>query len=240
MLDVMALVAFPILAGIAGAVLAALQPPAPRFASAVQHFAAGVVFAAVAGEILPTMTAGSHAPTMVSGFMTGVALMLAIGAWQKRTEESSDGADVVPVGALLGTGVDLLIDGVLIGVAVVAGATEGLLLTFALTLEILFLGLSTATLLRRGGTSPAQTILIVAGLSLLTGVGALATTAVGSALSGGILVFVLSFGCAALLYLVTEELLVEAHASVPDSSWRAAMFFVGFLLVLLLGVGNSA
>ena len=37
----------------------------------------------------------------------------------------------------------------------------------------------------------------------------------------------------ALLYLVTEELLVEAHET-PDRPWVAAMFFAGFLLLLLL------
>ncbi len=43
----------------------------------------------------------------------------------------------------------------------------------------------------------------------------------------------LSFGLIALLYLVTEELLVEAHET-PDRPWVAAMFFVGFLLLLSL------
>jgi ZIP family zinc transporter len=40
---------------------------------------------------------------------------------------------------------------------------------------------------------------------------------------------------AALLYLVTEELLVEAH-EVAETPWAAAMFFAGFLLFLVLGL----
>ena len=43
----------------------------------------------------------------------------------------------------------------------------------------------------------------------------------------------LSFGLMALLYLVTEELLVEAHEK-PDSPLISAMFFVGFLALLLI------
>ena len=43
----------------------------------------------------------------------------------------------------------------------------------------------------------------------------------------------LTFGLMALLYLVTEELLVEAHEK-PDSPLISAMFFVGFLGLLLL------
>jgi len=42
-----------------------------------------------------------------------------------------------------------------------------------------------------------------------------------------------AFGLIALLYLVTEELLVEAHET-PDRPWVTAMFFVGFLALLLL------
>ena len=43
----------------------------------------------------------------------------------------------------------------------------------------------------------------------------------------------LAFGLIALLYLVTEELLVEAHET-EDRPWVTAMFFIGFLLLLLL------
>lgn len=39
---------------------------------------------------------------------------------------------------------------------------------------------------------------------------------------------VLAFGSAALLYLVTEELLVEAHDT-PDGPIHVTMFFVGFI-----------
>jgi ZIP family zinc transporter len=43
----------------------------------------------------------------------------------------------------------------------------------------------------------------------------------------------LSFGLMALLYLVTEELLVEAHEK-PDSPLISAFFFIGFLALLAL------
>ena len=43
----------------------------------------------------------------------------------------------------------------------------------------------------------------------------------------------LSFGLMALLYLVTEELLVEAHEK-PDNVWITSAFFVGFLALLAL------
>lgn len=234
MLRTLGFVAFPVLAGILGGVMASFQPPGPRLASAVQHFAAGVVFAAVAGEILPGMSHGAHLPVVAIGFVIGVALMLALGAWERRAAKADEAAGGVPRPALLAVAIDLLIDGFLIGIAFLAGEKAGLLLTFALTLEVLFLGLSVAAMLGRAGTGPQGILLATAGLSLLTAVGAAGAALVGPALPEPALVGVLSFGCAALLYLVTEELLVEAHEAAPDSSWRTAMFFVGFLLVILL------
>ena len=43
-----------------------------------------------------------------------------------------------------------------------------------------------------------------------------------------------AFGLVALLYLVTEELLVEAHEQAEDTPWITALFFVGFLVLLVL------
>lgn len=47
------------------------------------------------------------------------------------------------------------------------------------------------------------------------------------------MVAVLAFATAALLYLVTEELLREAHA-ISDTALATAMFFIGFLLLMVL------
>jgi len=65
-------------------------------------------------------------------------------------------------------------------------------------------------------------------------VGLLKVTFLGG-LSGTALVILLSFGRAALLFLVTEDLLLEAHESNPnDSVWVTALFFVGFMTVILV------
>jgi ZIP family zinc transporter len=52
-------------------------------------------------------------------------------------------------------------------------------------------------------------------------------------MSGGFLAGVLGFGVASLLYLVTEELLAEAH-EVPDTPVVTATFFAGFLLPIII------
>ena len=45
-----------------------------------------------------------------------------------------------PVGFIAAVGVDIFIDGLVLGIAFAAGAKAGLLLTLALTLEVLFWG----------------------------------------------------------------------------------------------------
>jgi len=75
-------------------------------------------------------------------------------------------------------------------------------------------------------------ILIVAGLALLLPIGALLAIPVAG-LSAPVVAGFLCFGLMALLFLVTEELLVEAHER-PDTPLISAMFFVGFLALLLI------
>ena len=67
---------------------------------------------------------------------------------------------------------------------------------------------------------------------MLLPIGALAAIPVAT-LSPVMIAGFLSFGLMALLYLVTEELLVEAHEK-PDSPLISAMFFIGFLALLTL------
>lgn len=214
----------PVLAVLAGALVSLWRRPGPRLTSAIQHFAAGVVFAAAAVEILPQVKhEGALVPTAVGGIL-GVGLMLAI----KALEEHWKG----PVAMLAAVAIDLLVDGVVLGLAFLAGEKAGLLLGFALTLEVLFLGLTLTEELADAVRSKARIVAIAVAISLLLPVGTLIAAPVGQ-LSPEIVTGFLAFGLMALLYLVTEELLVEAHAR-PDNATISAMFFVGFLGLLLL------
>ena len=65
--------------------------------------------------------------------------------------------------------------------------------------------------------------------------GAAIAAGVLAGLSGVWLAGVISFGLAALLYLVTEELLFEAH-EVKQTHPATAMFFGGFLTLIVFDV----
>lgn len=213
----------PMAAIIVGAIVAGWRTPSDKLVAAMQHLAAGVVFAAAATEILPlVMHGGSPTATLIGGAI-GVAVMLGL----KAAESRFNG----PVALLAAIGLDLAIDGLVLGLAFVAGEKAGILLAVALTLEVLFLALTlTNDLTARYRKVVA--IGLTCALSLLLPVGALIAQPV-ALLSPVWITGFLSFGLMALLYLVTEELLVEAHEK-PDSPFISAMFFVGFLALLLI------
>lgn len=223
--------AIPVVATVLGGVIAAYRPPGARLRSIVQHIAAGVVFAAAAGELLPDIVERHRPWEMALGFGSGIGLMLLIRALAERRR--TDAAAATPVGLLATLGTDIFIDGLLIGIGFAAGAEEGMLLSLALTLELLFLGLSASTAMSSAGASKGRVIAVTAGLALVLAVG----TALGVVVLGELrdewMEQVLSFGLAALLYLVTEELLVEAH-EVPETPLTTAAFFAGFLALILI------
>ncbi len=214
----------PAAAAIVGAAVAVNVRPGPVLVSAIQHFAAGVIFAAAAGEILPDIKHAGAPWAALAGGALGVAVMLLVKGLGRRAKG--------PVGLMSVTAIDIVVDGLVLGIAFAAGAKAGLLLTVALTIEVLFLGLTVANQLGASGASKGKVVGLTAGMVVLLPLGALLGGPVAT-LSATVRASFLAFGLIALLYLVTEELLVEAH-EVEDRSWVTAMFFAGFLLLLLL------
>lgn len=214
----------PVVAAVAGAAIAVLLAPGKRIVSGVRHFAAGVVFAAAAGEILPDVIHGGSPVATIIGGLAGLAVMMGV----KKAEVLLKG----PAGLLAAIGIDVVIDGLVLGVAFNAGARAGLLLAVALTLEILSLGLALTASLGQFMKSRLWIVATVGLLSLLLPVGVLLALPAAS-LPPVVFTGVLAFGLVALLYLVTEELLVEAH-EVEDTPLVTAMFFIGFLSIIIL------
>lgn len=106
------LVTFPVLAGILGGVVPSVRTPSAAMVSGVQHFAAGIVMAAVAGEVLPDLRSRGPLWLIVVGFSAGVAVLVALRRFDGHGEHQ-DGDDVgeLPVGFLTVVAVDLFIDG---------------------------------------------------------------------------------------------------------------------------------
>ena len=221
----------PVAATLCAILVALTHRPSAGARSALQHLAAGIVFAAVATEIVPEMLVGGHVLAVASGFAAGVALMFGVRVASDAMSEASSteaGGSASGWSMLMATGIDLAIDGLLIGLGFAISTASGVLLTLAVAFEVLFvsLGLS-ATLADRG--RPVRFIALSLGvMALLTLICTLLGASLLSSLEPTWKVVVLSFGSAALLYLVSEELLVEAHADGADSVLGSMLFFVGF------------
>ena len=236
----------PVVAAIAGAAVAVRLQPGPTLVSAIQHFAAGVVFAVVAVELIPDLLRDHQPLLTVIGFAIGVAVMLGLRSLTHAKEEHDEeerksippGAAVssrFPWGMLAGVAIDLAVDGLMIGVGFAAGAKEGRLLAGALAVELISLGLAVAASLSKIGVRRRRSIQVLAGLSTTFIVGACVGVVLLGNLSSHALAGVLAFGAAALMFLVTEELLTEAHEE-KETPLLTATFFAGFLAFLILGM----
>lgn len=230
---VIAYALIPSAAVLLGGLVAIIRAPGTRLRSAVQHLAAGLVFAAIGVELLPDIVHEGRPVAVVGGFGIGLALMLAIRSWAERGGQQGVSGAKSPAGLLATLGIDLLVDGLLIGIGFAAGAKQGLLLTVALATEALFLGVSGSVAQTKAGVPRARILAVTAGFAILLLAGAAAGAAMLGGLSGSSRELMLSFGAAALLYLVTEELLVEAHEE-PETAALTGAFFVGFVLLLIV------
>ena len=221
-----------VVAAMVGGVIAVYRAPGAQMESNIQHFAAGVVFAAVAAELLPDIHE-REPEVVVLGFAIGVATMLGVHRLSKLIQKRDFGGSYAGAASLLITvGIDMLIDGVLIGVTFLAEAATGIIIAVALAIEVLFLGVAAVVALpTEMGTARKLAVPAAFGLLLTTGVtvGVLALDGV----TGAPVALILAFGAAALLYLVTEELLVKAQ-KVPETPVSTSLFFVGFLSIFLL------
>lgn len=221
----------PAIAVLVGALVSLVREPGTGLRSAVQHFAAGTVFSVLAVELLPDLM-HRHLPwpTFI-GFTLGVAFMLALKWFGERNTDEKEGRSTR--GLVTAMCVDVALDGALIGLSFAAGEKQGLLLTVGLVLELLFLGVSCGTSLRSAGRSAPRIAGTAAVLGITMMAGATAGAAVLASVSAIYVDALLAFGVAALLYLVTEELLVEAHEE-PETPVQTSMFFLGFILLFLI------
>lgn len=233
------LMAIPAVVALLGGVLAAAWHPSHKARALIQHFAAGVVLAALAVELLPEIER-EHAPSLVlaGSFALGSLFMFALKLITKKLEERDKGAAAVPKGLLLATFIDVAVDGFIIGAGFAAGGETGPILAIGLSVELLFLSLAL--------TSEATRGFRIVALSAAIGGTVLAAAVIGKHLLGGashaVIGGALAFAAAALLYLVTEELLMEAHEGTePETPFSTLVLFAGFLAfwsVQLVGRGG--
>lgn len=227
----------PVITMIIGGIVAIYKKPNGNIRSLILHFAAGVVFSVVAVEILPDVIKEHKPVQVIIGFIAGLALMLLIRkfAEQQEGKEVTLNQNKLPVSLLVTIGIDIFIDGLLLGIGFSAGATTGMLLAIALAIELLSLGMATASELANNNIGKQKSIGLIISLAFLFFISAVLGATLLHNLNDSAMEIVLSFGLSALLFLVTEELLTEAHEE-KETIWHTSIFFLGFLIFLILGM----
>lgn len=218
-------------AGLLGAIIALFWSPNVQARSAIQHFAAGAVLSAVASSVIPEAEKLGSITGILGGFTAGGLVMIALKWVVVKFEEKEKKGGKLPIGLAAAAGVDTLVDGALITAGFFSGDQLGPLLVAALAVELFFLTLSVGSEFRKGKSNGWQGILITSGIAALLFVGAfLASLILRDAAETTIAIW-LAFGSAALIYLIAEELLVEAIQA-EKSLLSTAMLFAGFLVLL--------
>ncbi len=222
------IMAVPAGVALSGGIMASLWRPSREMRSLIQHFAAGIILAALAVELLPEIER-EHAKgyVLIGAFAFGSVFMYGLKLWTIKLEQRAEhtGNSGVNIGLLIATFIDVAMDGFIIGAGFAAGGSTGMILALGLSVELLFLGLSLTS----------ETI---GGWRIIAVSGCLGATVFAFACLGNYLLAhaakeviggVLAFSAAALLYLVTEELLIEAH-EVEEKNISTLVLFSGFLV----------
>lgn len=168
--------------------------------------------AAAAGEVLPDLKHSTSIWSIVVGGGIGITVMLLVKELGERTSGTTGLAALVTL--------DIFIDGLVLGLGFAVSPKAGLLLAIALTLEVLFLGLSFASELNKTTLSKARSVLLVAIVALFLPMGVASATFVAH-ISPPVLAGFFAFGLIALLYLVTEQLLVRTKGRIAHGSRRS-------------------
>lgn len=141
--------------------------------------------------------------------------------------------DKIPTGLIAAVLLDGAVDGLFIGISCIGSLKMGLLASIALAIEMALLGISYSLALIK--TSLHSTCLVL--LLLVTPLAIPLTGMLGVMLLSSFPTWqmtFLSFGCAGLLFLVTEELMIKAHSHEETDQWYVTIwFFLGFLIILM-------
>lgn len=226
----------PALVALSGGVLAMYWHPSHQMRSLIQHFAAGVVLAALAVELLPEI-GREHAPgpVLIAAFATGSLFMYGMKLWTMRLEaDHSSTKSGLAWGLLMATFIDIAVDGFIIGAGFAAGGETGMILSLGLSVELLFLGLA----LTSESTKGWRIVAISGALAVTVLVCAVLGNILLSGASNAVIAAALAFSAAALLYLVTEELLIEAH-TVEEKPIATLVLFSGFLVFWSIQLSGS-
>jgi zinc transporter, ZIP family len=247
----LAIAAAGALASPLGGAAALLRKPTSLFLSIAVGFAAGILLATFAFEMLPQAVETASLAIALIGFAAGFCLILALDLFihrgavaGERSEQrrwvvrhgqrrKSRGDEVTVLAG--GTSAEEIVEGIAIGVSAATDPTLGMIVGLAIFIDNVAESLSIGELcLARGGDRPARRILFWTGLiGLSLFVSALVGWWLLRDLSPDALGLLLAAGAGGMFYLTVTELVPEAESHQFNQSAAIAMA-AGFLLIFAL------
>ena len=223
---------------VVGGLLGSRFRPGRRLRGIVAHLVGGLVLGIAAADLMPAASDSGHPLALAIGFCLGFSLLIVINAVlddPDDTDQVMNTSDRPRPMALLMLPflVDSSIDGLVVGISSEA-AQQGWVIPVAVALEMGLATLGLGTLLGRGAGRWRS--MMAGGLMACTYlIGLTISVLLTNGLQGPPLTATLAFGTAALIYLVVEEVMKEAHTrGEDDSSVVNVAFFLGLLCIWLL------
>lgn len=160
--------------------------------------------------------------------------------WSRHHHDlvTTNEGDTLPMQLVVPVTMDCFVDGFLIGITSSISFSAGIILALANCLEMGFLGMAySARLVKCTGSSYFVRTIALYGPPLLMWASACVGAALGDATKALSAVFIgmVAFGSVSLLFLVCNELLIEAREAQGDDErwWISAMVFLGIYIVLM-------
>lgn len=209
-----------------------------RVVSAALQFAAGIITALVALSLMP--------PAVRDGSSLIVALMFFIGgaiyvtfeyysAQKMAARALESGSNVTSLGLYVGILVDLIIDGVVIGIGATLTVMTGLILALGMAISTLPLAFVTTSTAKRQGVSPDKRRLLSIAYFLCVLVGAM----VGFLLLRNVLLdlrlALIALASGFLITTVTQSMIPEANKD-GEPSFAGILYLAGVLIYALLSI----
>lgn len=204
--------------------------------SAALQFAAGIITALVALSLMP--------PAVRDGSSVIVALMFFIGgaiyvtfeyysAQKMAARASESGSNVTSLGLYVGILVDLIIDGVVIGIGATLTIMTGLLLALGMAISTLPLAFVTTSTAKRQGVSPEKRRLLSLAYFLCVLVGAMVGFLLLRNVSLDLRLALIALASGFLITTVTQSMIPEANKD-GEPSFAGILYLAGVLIYALL------
>jgi len=158
--------------------------------------------------------------------------------WQASTPREGPKSEIIPWSLVIGVSIDCLVDGLLVGLTYMASTRAGYIMALATSIESCFLGLSLSSSIFNATADRVRHLSISSAPVFALLFGGLCAGLLGDALEQNEMLFAgfIMFAIVSLLFLVTQELLLTAHAITDEKQiWYINInLFLGAGMVILI------